>query len=403
MKLSEIAITPTTACNISCKHCAQDSRIKGMTMEDSVLEKLLLEIKDMDLENIYFSGGEITMDGYRQRLLGAIKNAGFDKDQEILFETNGWWGYSGQSAKKVFREMEDAGVKRLLLSTDSFHEKFIPLENIARVIKASKNSSVDLSNINVRSFKSTYNQDIDLIKRLSKKLGEEVKSTQAHYVPRYSSPSSSIPDFMLEVCPDKRSKSRKILDDIQRRVRYFFNPNFSVRMNGGEGFVDMCEREGGIKGLRNISQIIYSIGKGSNYNPLMGGSGINITQMWATREGVARKNIKRKDEIELKQSFTLPYLIDDKEYLFSPTKRLVFPPRLDRVTIMPDGSIIPNCGWEYQNDYKRARFGVYPKMSLKEFEKTLHSLPQAYKKLGKDILTYLPAVIGHKLKPQKRA
>lgn len=52
--------------------------------------------------------------------------------------TNGFWGYSENSAVEKFTKLKQMGLCRIELSFDSFHREFISLKTIKKSIKILK-------------------------------------------------------------------------------------------------------------------------------------------------------------------------------------------------------------------------------------------------------------------------
>lgn len=336
--MDSIIILPTIECNIDCGHCGQGRDLKGLTMEDSLLERLLNEVIETGIPDVRISGGEVTSLKYWDRLLGVLRQTKVGAGRDLTIETSGWWGASCNNAAKMVKDFESANVGQLLVSTDKFHEKYVPLRSLANLIQAIDGSQVNINVINVRSFKSTYHDDVDLIKRLAELTRMPISQT-------------------LVVYADPKN---------------IHSPKFQFHA----GFADIFQLFSGFEGLLSniVHEVYYSLGENSQIHPLYGPIGINVKQMWAIRAGVADENVVKNDLIHQSN--------DSRRRLFYDTK-------LSSPMVMPDGSLMAECYWTQMNDRFRARLGVYPEMSLTQFEHASQSFLYMAAKQHVDIATYI--------------
>src|SRR3989338_2709768 len=133
MTLDGILVTPTLECNIACGHCGQGRDIKQLTMDDEVLEKLLNEIASQKIPEVDISGGEVLSPKYRQRLLNALQTTKLGEKTEVNIHTSGWWAHNEAYARKIVGQLKNVHVASVSLSMGVYHQKFVPLENIANI------------------------------------------------------------------------------------------------------------------------------------------------------------------------------------------------------------------------------------------------------------------------------
>jgi len=84
---------------------------------------------------IHFAGGEPLL--YFDKVLEAAKH-GKELGFKISIVTNGFWAYSVDRAREQIRQLKAAGLYRVELSSDHFHQKFIPIETIQNAIQILK-------------------------------------------------------------------------------------------------------------------------------------------------------------------------------------------------------------------------------------------------------------------------
>ena len=111
-----------------------------MNYED--IRRWLTELKNTQpLEGITVHGGEPTV--YFDSLLFAISMA---KQLEITRRgiiTNGYWATTASSAQNTLRKLQEAGLTQITFSVDSFHQEFIPFEDVRRGVEAASRMSFD--------------------------------------------------------------------------------------------------------------------------------------------------------------------------------------------------------------------------------------------------------------------
>lgn len=142
LKFNSLVLIPSDHCNISCKHCAPECGPSSRRPWDVLLFKQCIadasKITSLT-KSIHFAGGEPFL--YFQQLLELARHA-----QEYGFSisavTNGFWGTNQCRAAEQISYLVDAGLYRMELSTDSFHQEFISIETIKGAIKVLKRAGV---------------------------------------------------------------------------------------------------------------------------------------------------------------------------------------------------------------------------------------------------------------------
>lgn len=130
---SDLCVILTEKCNIRCRHCISDcspSRIGNLDM--GILESVIQQAAELSFISVIgFSGGEPFIDIPRLETAVALC-----REHELVptVTTNGFWASSVTAAKEVLKKME--GLIQLCLSTDEFHQEFIPVDRIANAITA---------------------------------------------------------------------------------------------------------------------------------------------------------------------------------------------------------------------------------------------------------------------------
>jgi organic radical activating enzyme len=144
----ELAITQF--CPNRCAHCGFGYGPYGKTLSEAVLSRLLKDSREEGIDAIHISGGEpfATPNTYH-----AVREADNDDISVACITTSGFFGKTKESAKRILQKLKDAryepegyfvrrkGKKewrqsRFRISTDEFHQKYVPLRSVGNVIDA---------------------------------------------------------------------------------------------------------------------------------------------------------------------------------------------------------------------------------------------------------------------------
>jgi len=134
MRPRVLSILTTRQCTAACDHCCigASPRAKGAIPVERI-HALIDEAKRIPtIERIVFTGGECFLLG--KELESLIAHA-----HELEFRTraitNGYWAVSEAAAAARAQALRLAGLTELMLSTGTFHQRFVP---VARVVHAAK-------------------------------------------------------------------------------------------------------------------------------------------------------------------------------------------------------------------------------------------------------------------------
>lgn len=122
----------TSECDICTFACSPERKEK---LEKSVAKRLIEEAKENDIRLVGFAGGEPLL--FKDEI---IELAGYCSSLGIAstITSNCFWGETYEKALGVVKEMKEAGVNHLKISSDDFHSKVVPYENIKNVLIAAK-------------------------------------------------------------------------------------------------------------------------------------------------------------------------------------------------------------------------------------------------------------------------
>lgn len=141
-----VGVLLTMKCNVQCRMCCfscgptRDEMVPFSTVEHLIEQVVAYrDAGHPGLKTIAFSGGEVTLQFDELLALIAIAHShGF----RTTFTTNGSWAVNQERANDYVGRCKEAGLSKLSLSFDNFHEESIPVERIANVLRAVKHYSI---------------------------------------------------------------------------------------------------------------------------------------------------------------------------------------------------------------------------------------------------------------------
>jgi hypothetical protein len=124
-----ITVLTTDKCTAECRHCCMNSapsrehRLTYEQMETALRDVFLHN----DIKVVVFAGGEPTLLG--DDLLRAIS---FCRLHGVVTRiiTNAYWATSLPAARDKCRALREAGLEEFNVSTDDYHEPYIPLQHV---------------------------------------------------------------------------------------------------------------------------------------------------------------------------------------------------------------------------------------------------------------------------------
>ena len=138
-----IGILLWNTCNAKCRHCAVNSgpSERAVMTDEQIFSAIDSAFYDCDRPRIGFSGGEAFI--FFERLRRFIEYAS-SKGALVAVTTNGYWATSKGRAIDLVREVKSSGLHKLVVSTDTFHQPYIPQERVLNVIRACKEEHLEV-------------------------------------------------------------------------------------------------------------------------------------------------------------------------------------------------------------------------------------------------------------------
>lgn len=134
--ITSVSILLTKKCNLRCAHCIVNA---GPDQHEAFNLHLLKEIaRGAAMKGIRFAGitgGEPALD---RDLLKKACQIFKQENIAVIIATNAFWASSNQEAGSFVYDLKKWGVTGFVFSTDLYHQKWIPTENIFRAAHAAE-------------------------------------------------------------------------------------------------------------------------------------------------------------------------------------------------------------------------------------------------------------------------
>lgn len=136
LAFSQLKIAYGWKCNASCGHCAVSSG--PLRCEVLGLERLLACVDaaaELGMASLELTGGEIFL--FYRELVAALARA-HGHGLEVHVNTNACWAKSPALARRRLAALQPLGLTKLILSTDRYHQEFIPLARVLNALAAAR-------------------------------------------------------------------------------------------------------------------------------------------------------------------------------------------------------------------------------------------------------------------------
>ncbi|MBF0275140.1 MAG: radical SAM protein [Nitrospinae bacterium] len=136
---TSLALRISYICNISCKFCYNNSTADSKTqLKEEQVIAIIEEARSEGFQTLGISGGEAMM--FKDIVISGIRRARELGYTGISIVTNGFWGKSPTSAKKIITALHDAGFAppndMLSMSAGEFHHEWLDWKHAKNCIQA---------------------------------------------------------------------------------------------------------------------------------------------------------------------------------------------------------------------------------------------------------------------------
>jgi pyruvate-formate lyase-activating enzyme len=172
--LSHIVVSITEACNLRCSHCIartdpKNERTGRLSPENTKkFASQFPALKTAGVHFITFIGGEPFL---APESLSELSQAAHEAGIKTAVVTSGYWASSRSRAEKILDAF--SSIDTWHLSTDAFHERFVPLDTIIHAAEAVSSRGKNAV-IRVATSDTTDEKNTSLCEKLHKRLPENI-------------------------------------------------------------------------------------------------------------------------------------------------------------------------------------------------------------------------------------
>ncbi len=128
--LNRIEFVVTMACTGKCKHCSEGEHVNcaGHIDADVAVRAIREVCKNYKIDSLMTFGGEPLL---YPEVVCAIHRTAMEMGipgRDLI--TNGFFSKDTNRIREVVKNLEESGVRKILLSVDAFHQETIPLEAV---------------------------------------------------------------------------------------------------------------------------------------------------------------------------------------------------------------------------------------------------------------------------------
>lgn len=141
MRYNVLGIHITNVCNLTCDHCITDSspHARG-DLEWPRIEGAIRSAAPY-VDGVCVTGGEPLL--RRETTMRVIRlTRALSLRSSIV--TNGYWARDRSEAARVFSELEDAGLDRLAVSFDRFHDRLVSSSSLNMLLATGADTSIEI-------------------------------------------------------------------------------------------------------------------------------------------------------------------------------------------------------------------------------------------------------------------
>jgi MoaA/NifB/PqqE/SkfB family radical SAM enzyme len=199
--LKNIALMITTKCQVNCRHCIVH---RGhFTRTDTSLPTILEWIEQISaydqgsIKMIYLTGGEPFYDLENLRTISSYAES---RGLSVSVITNGMWAKSQKQAIAILQQLPS--IKMVAISTDAYHQDYIPIKNVINVIEAAKQcEKIYVVNVCTEDTEDAVYKET--VTSLEKKVKREFINTMITIPFGEKNDTTDKPDYQYTVEPDR--------------------------------------------------------------------------------------------------------------------------------------------------------------------------------------------------------
>jgi len=138
MFAGKLAVSLGFTCDFKCEHCANGFE-KPCSLTPAEKKSIVSVINKYKIRKLHFIGGEPTL--YLRDINEIVRGINDKKNSSVVITTNGGFAKSVEKATSILKKIPL--LKKVQLSYDKFHAKFMPLSGVANVHSAAINLGLE--------------------------------------------------------------------------------------------------------------------------------------------------------------------------------------------------------------------------------------------------------------------
>lgn len=141
MRYNTLGIQVTNTCNMTCDHCITDSSPKARG--DLTWPQIEAAVRSVGphVDGVCVTGGEpLLRRDLTLRTIRLTRELGLRSSMV----TNGYWARTSDEARSVWQALEDAGLQKLAVSFDRFHDRIVSDTSLDVLLATGAGTSIEL-------------------------------------------------------------------------------------------------------------------------------------------------------------------------------------------------------------------------------------------------------------------
>lgn len=141
MRYETLGVQVTNTCNMTCAHCITES--SPATRGDLSWGEISAAVRSAapHIDGVCVTGGEPML---RPEL--TLRTIGLTRDLGLIpsMTTNGFWSRTEEEARGVFRQLVGAGLAKMGVSFDRFHDRIVNAATLERLLTVGDETDIDI-------------------------------------------------------------------------------------------------------------------------------------------------------------------------------------------------------------------------------------------------------------------
>ncbi|MBI9068283.1 MAG: radical SAM protein [Salinivirgaceae bacterium] len=142
-KLQSGGLMTNYQCSVRCAHCRHNASPErnGGFISEEMTAKILTKLEEFGCNSIHIEGGEPFL--FPEELLRTVKQINESKIHLEHIVTNSSWYQNQKDTKNLLKQLQQNGLRRLLLKVGPFQNESIPLKKVQNVAQVAEQLGIN--------------------------------------------------------------------------------------------------------------------------------------------------------------------------------------------------------------------------------------------------------------------